>query len=123
MPQGWRQVYRGSGMRALLADAKAGKNAPEQIVRGKLTGDFTQALGSEAQLLREQLELPVALCSVLLGNDEMALRSLQCLQVTFARKEHRLAGRFAPARDAQQLAAQAIETGAGLGRERDAVAF
>lgn len=57
------QVSSCSPMRsdvALFPDTEAGENAPQQVIRGKLAGDFAQRLLREPQLFRQQLAGPGA---------------------------------------------------------------
>src|SRR6266480_3233822 len=74
--------------RRSLADAKARKNSPQQVVRGARAGDFTQTLCSQPQFLGKKFQLAVALRRVLVRDDQVILRCLQRLQMARAREKY-----------------------------------
>ena len=57
--KGWLVQMPGPG--ALLANAEAGKNPPQQVIRGEFAGDFGESVLRQAQVFGQQLTGPVLL--------------------------------------------------------------
>src|SRR6267142_4024239 len=63
-----------------FADAKPRKDPPEQIVGAELARNLAQTLCRQTQFLSKKIELTIALCRMLVRNDQVLVRCLQRLQ-------------------------------------------
>ena len=94
-------------LRPSLADAKAPEYFAEQVVGAELTGDLTERLVRKAQLFGEQLERGERLVQHALGEPDVRLRSLQCVDMARAGNEHAFGLRL-PAGQSEQARAQGV---------------
>ena len=106
---------------ALLPDAKTGKDAAQQIVCAKDTGDFSQVRLRQTQLLGQQLRRGRALTKLTVRLLQMRADTRKRLQMPIPRHEQAF-GVALPAYRLQQRLAQFGQAFARLGRQahRDA---
>jgi hypothetical protein len=98
----------------LFANAKLGEDDTQQIVRRKFSGDLTQSVLPQAQLLGQQIQRLILRGEVLTRNVQMRANLAQGMQMALARNES-TTRRHLPTRRFQQRAPQTIQASAQLG--------
>ena len=98
----------------LLANTESAENHTQQVVGGELAGDRVKPLLSQAQFLCEQIQLPVALARVLLGDRQMLTSASQGTEMSLAGDELPFT-RTLPTGQLQEHFAQHVDTFAGSG--------